>query len=68
MTRLNFSLLELSRSEVVALEYTAQILIYNEASGMYSLSFADKNCPARSKNDCSHLRFFLFAVAPPTRS
>ena len=63
MNRVNFTLFELTQAEVIKLDYTAQILIYNPYSEKYSLAFADKNCIARSKFALPALRYFLFNVA-----
>lgn len=62
MKQVTLVMFELTRQEVIELDEDAQVMIFNEITGNYSIWLANKYCPARSKNDCSHLRFYLFTV------
>lgn len=62
MKRTTLALFELTKEEVLELDASAQVMIYNAITDTYGIWLADKHCPARSNNDISHLRFYLFNV------
>lgn len=62
MKQLNFHITELSRSEVLDLNHTVQILVYNPFTKLYRIEFADEKCIARNKFASPALRYFLFTL------
>ncbi|MBQ7332857.1 MAG: hypothetical protein IJW38_00740 [Clostridia bacterium] len=62
MKHLNFHITELSRSEVLELKPTVQILVYNPFTKLYRIEFADEKCIARNKFSSSAIRYFLFTL------
>lgn len=63
MKYFNLHLQELEPSEVIALDSTIQILVYNPFTKLYRIEFADEKCIARSKFASSALRYFLFNLS-----
>ena len=63
MRKVNLNLIELTREEAAELDSEAQLLIFNSIAKGYELWTNDKYSPAKSKNDVSHLRFFLFNLS-----
>ena len=63
MKSFNFHITELTRSEVLELNHTAQILVYNPFIKLYRIEFADEKCTARNKFASSALRYFLFTLS-----
>ena len=62
MKRVNLALFELTREEVLELDEDAQVMIFNNITGKYSVCLANKDCPAKSKFAVPDLRYFLFSV------
>ena len=58
----NFHLQELERSEVIALDKSCQILVFNPFTKLYRIEFADEKCIARNKFASSEIRYFLFTL------
>lgn len=63
MKIVKLNMIELTRQEAAELDSEAQILIYNSITGKYELWMNEKHCPSHSKNDVSHLKFYLFTVS-----
>lgn len=68
MKHMSLNLTELTHEEVLECPSSAQILVFNPHTKMYSLHFADKNCPARNKFAVPTLRYFLFNIGELPRS
>ena len=63
MQQVTLTMFELTRQEVLELDENAQVMIYNAITNKYEIWTAGyKHNPARSRIDCSHLRFYLFTV------
>ena len=63
MKQARLTMFEISRDEVLQLDNDAQIMIYNSITNKYEIWTAGyKHNPARSRADCSDLRFYLFTV------
>lgn len=61
MKRIEISLWEITKDEVLKLPSSTQILIYNTITCTYRVEWADdKNCIARSKHASEFLRYFSF--------
>lgn len=60
----NLTLIELTKEEVLRLEPTDQVLVYNPNSMMYRIELANKDCSVRSKyGTLSNMRYFLFNIS-----
>ena len=62
MKSYNFHLHELERSEVLTLDKTTQILVYNPFTKLYRIEFADEKCTAKNIFSSSSIRYFLFSL------
>ena len=63
MKQVTLTMFELTRQQVLELDPDAKIMVYDAITDSYEIWHAGyKHQPARSRADCSDLRFFLFTV------
>ena len=69
MKQVTLTMFELTRLEVLQLDADAQVMVYNKVTDSYEIWRAGyKHMPARSRADCSDLRFYLFTVGELPKS